>query len=300
MRIIIPVDGSEHSRRALEFIASRTSFLKNDPVVELVNVQQSVPANLINVFDLEAVRSAGELAAAKIFDQTLSGIDFHGFEPSERVLHGDPRKEIAAEADRVPTELILMGSRGLNPLKGFIMGSVSNGVLSQTRTPVLLVRSDTPIPPVESLRVGIAADGSEYGLAAVEYVLTNAEFFGKNVTFEILHATVDYHDMVANQIYVMDAVGAFSTQEEFEKEQQKVFDEATEPAVELFETAGLKAQARRLIGEPADAIARYAQENLDLLVMGSHGRGNFTAAVMGSTAMHVAAAANLPLLIIRK
>ena len=34
--------------------------------------------------------------------------------------------------------------------------------------------------------------------------------------------------------------------------------------------------------------------------MGSHGRGNFTAAVMGSTAMKIAATSTVPILVVRK
>ncbi len=48
------------------------------------------------------------------------------------------------------------------------------------------------------------------------------------------------------------------------------------------------------------AIAEYADKNLDMLVMGSHGRGNFSSAVMGSTAMHIAAETKAPILIVRK
>ena len=56
----------------------------------------------------------------------------------------------------------------------------------------------------------------------------------------------------------------------------------------------------RLVGNPGDAIARYAnKEKLDLVVMGSHGFTNFKSAVLGSVATRVAAEAECPILIIR-
>lgn len=45
---------------------------------------------------------------------------------------------IAQEADKLPADLIVMGSRGLTALKGLIMGSVTTGVLARTKCPVLL------------------------------------------------------------------------------------------------------------------------------------------------------------------
>jgi nucleotide-binding universal stress UspA family protein len=48
------------------------------------------------------------------------------------------------------------------------------------------------------------------------------------------------------------------------------------------------------------AIAAYARRRrLDVLVMGSHGRGAFKSLVLGSVAMRVAARCELPLLIVR-
>ena len=48
------------------------------------------------------------------------------------------------------------------------------------------------------------------------------------------------------------------------------------------------------------AIAEYAKSELDILVIGSHGYGNFKSAVLGSTAMHIAAECKVPLLVVRR
>ena len=39
MRILVPVDGSENSMHAVEFIASRTTLLGSNPEIEVLNVQ---------------------------------------------------------------------------------------------------------------------------------------------------------------------------------------------------------------------------------------------------------------------
>ena len=63
--------------------------------------------------------------------------------------------------------------------------------------------------------------------------------------------------------------------------------------------AGVTLGTKLLFGEAGEVIPAYANESLDLVVMGSHGYGNFTAAVLGSTAMKIASSCELPILIVR-
>ena len=83
--------------------------------------------------------------------------------------------------------------------------------------------------------------------------------------------------------------------------QKEKFAIATEPTKPLFEKAGINAKEVLLIGNPGEEIGQYAaSSNLDVLVLGSHGYGRFMSAVMGSTAMRIAHASNVPLLIVRQ
>ena len=88
--------------------------------------------------------------------------------------------------------------------------------------------------------------------------------------------------------------------EELTESQRKEFREAAAPVVECFKKAGVTLGTKLLFGEAGEVIPAYANESLDLIIMGSHGYGNFTAAVMGSTAMHLAARSEKPILVIRK
>jgi nucleotide-binding universal stress UspA family protein len=71
------------------------------------------------------------------------------------------------------------------------------------------------------------------------------------------------------------------------------------PVLATLRDAGFDAKAVKRTGDAAEAIAAYAGENADLIVMGSHGWGKFKSAVLGSTAAKVGAATELPILIIR-
>jgi nucleotide-binding universal stress UspA family protein len=58
----------------------------------------------------------------------------------ERVLEGDPAKNICRAAEVEKCDLIVMGSRGFSDFEGLFMGSVSHKVLRAAPCPVLTVR----------------------------------------------------------------------------------------------------------------------------------------------------------------
>lgn len=296
MRILVPVDESQHSRRVVEFISHRETLLGTNPEIELVNVQYSVPEAIIDLFAMEAVKHFYREEGKRVFDQLDPG-ELRRRGVTERVLYGVAGKALAEEAKIFNADLIVMGTRGLNPMRGLLLGSVSNDLLARTRVPMLLLRDKTP-PLTDKLRVGIFVDGSEYGTAAADFVLAHRELFGRESEFTIVHAAEPVpFPMGPNGVNpIMPAL----SRGEIETEQRRAFEEAVRPVVEPFEVAGVEVRTELLLGNPDEKLAEYANANLDLVVMGSHGYGNFTAAVLGSTAMHIAASTEVPLLVIRK
>lgn len=296
MRILVPVDESQDSRRVVEFISHRETLLGTNPEIELVNVQYSVPEAIIDLFAMEAVKHFYREEGKRVFDQLDPG-ELRRRGVTERVLYGVAGKALAEEAKIFNADLIVMGTRGLNPMRGLLLGSVSNDLLARTRVPMLLLRDKTP-PLTDKLRVGIFVDGSEYGTAAADFVLAHRELFGRESEFTIVHAAEPVpFPMGPNGVNpIMPAL----SRGEIEAEQRRAFDEAVRPVVEPFEVAGVEVRTELLLGNPDEKLAEYANANLDLVVMGSHGYGNFTAAVLGSTAMHIAASTEVPLLVIRK
>jgi nucleotide-binding universal stress UspA family protein len=57
-----------------------------------------------------------------------------------RVLLGDPAPTIAAAAKELGCDEIVMGTRGLNPVVGVVLGSVATRVVHLTDLPVTLVK----------------------------------------------------------------------------------------------------------------------------------------------------------------
>lgn len=297
MKILLPIDGSEYSKNAIDFVASRTTVLGNNPTIELLNIQVPLPARASRLVGREALDRYYEEEADKVFTSARKVLKRDNITVTESYRIGAPDEMIAQEADKLPADLIVMGSRGLTALKGLIMGSVTTGVLARTKCPVLLLRGKEA-PLTDALRVGIAVDGSKYGMAAVNHVLKGIDFFGKGAQFYLINVVNDYAGAVMPDMAGM-ALPALSESEVLEL-QKKEFAETVDPLRPLFEKAGLKPTEVCLVGNPSDEIAAFAKKNkLDLIVMGSHGYTRFKSAVMGSTATHIAAEGNVPLLIIR-
>jgi len=139
-RILIATDFSESAHEALEFgldLAAEqdaTAFIVHVapavdvmPYANLGYVGPAVPHEF-SVDDRESLQEVAELAAEK-------DVEF------EMVLRkGKPADEIVTYADTIDADLIVVGSRGHGAIANALIGSVSRGVLHESRRPVLIVR----------------------------------------------------------------------------------------------------------------------------------------------------------------
>jgi nucleotide-binding universal stress UspA family protein len=141
--ILVPWDGSVHSRRALDFLIKR---LKEQAPAEvhLLNVQHRAPVlermsggRPSELHDLEA--PAVE-AGRKLLGDAVSTLAAAGVPHVARVVVGDPAHEIVEYANKHHCEGIVMGTRGLGTVATLVLGSVAHKVLHQTQTPVTLVK----------------------------------------------------------------------------------------------------------------------------------------------------------------
>ena len=177
MRILCAVDGSECSQwgvRALEAIAGRApeavtllhvidpSVLRggrgSNPVAEKRGRAAMEKAGGI------LLRQAERLARAALGQAATGSVTvFH------RVLaHGPLARTVVRQARRLKADLILIGSRGLSDIRGFLLGSISRQVASIAPCSVLVVKQ--PLPQLT--RVLLAVDDSKHSRAAARFLRT--------------------------------------------------------------------------------------------------------------------------------
>jgi nucleotide-binding universal stress UspA family protein len=298
MKILIPLDGSDHSNAALAFVASRSTLIGRQPHIDLLNVQLPIPPSPSRLLGRDAVRSFHRMEATAVLQPALVRLKKAGITARAKHVVGTPGPAIGRTADKDGADLIVMGSRGRTAFKGLLFGSVTQAVLANCKRPLLLLR--TPKAPTrDSLTVGIAVDGSRYGLAAARFVARHRDLFGKAPTLRLIHVVPDMFTLVMPGL--ADAPMPVFSADQFLASQKAGFDKAVTPARKLLAKAGLEASEVCLVGNrPGDEIARYAtRSRLDVLVMGSHGHSALQAVTLGSVATSVAARCRTPLLLVR-
>jgi nucleotide-binding universal stress UspA family protein len=142
--ILVPVDGSDHSKKALDFAAELAAEL--GAKLSLLNVVQSLPHDRTLVLGAAAITvhmSPEELkdVGAKVLDAAKAQAEEDGVKQVDTaVVLGDPAYEIVEKAKALDAYMVVLGSRGLSDLAGLFMGSVSHKVLHLAPCTCVVVR----------------------------------------------------------------------------------------------------------------------------------------------------------------
>lgn len=138
-RVLVAIDGSEHSyaalRRALEVL--KLTPLTQVAIIEVVPPVDPSIEYLPWVSPAQLEEAARKRAQANL-DRALAILKEAGIEGKPLIRVGNPAEEIVAAAKEGNYELIVMGRRGTNPLKELLLGGVSQRVLHLTECPVFL------------------------------------------------------------------------------------------------------------------------------------------------------------------
>lgn len=144
-RIVVGVDGSEDSRRALAW-ALDEARVRHAPVT-VVNGWEPPPVGMIGLAAVPADEETGEAEARRLIEDSLAAVDTGGLEDAIEVrpVKGAPAAAVldAAEA----ATLVVVGSRGLGGFKGLLLGSVSQHVIHHAGCPVVVVPSARRVRP---------------------------------------------------------------------------------------------------------------------------------------------------------
>lgn len=138
--ILVATDGSPSAREAVRF--GLDLAVEHTAAVTFVSV-----APALDVIPSGGLCFAGarphELTEAdrEPLDDALELAEEAGVPARMKLLRGDAADEIVAYADSIDADLIVVGSRGHGALASALLGSVSGGVLSESRRPVLVVRT---------------------------------------------------------------------------------------------------------------------------------------------------------------
>lgn len=141
MKILLPVDGSEHALRAARHVAAMREYLAGPPTVLLLNVQPPVASGLVRRFlSQEALDGYYREESQGALEPAQAVLAAAGVQVESHVVVGEVAATVAEFANSHGCDQIVMGTRGLGGVKGALLGSVASEVLHLTDRPVLLVK----------------------------------------------------------------------------------------------------------------------------------------------------------------
>lgn len=287
MRILLAVDGSEHSYEALRALAH---FAPTDQVIVLHALDVLLPAYPMVmpevVRDLREVverqlREEGE----RLLDRVTAMPPLTAGNVSRRIENGSPAELIVTIAEEERVDLIALGARGVGAVHELMLGSVSHRVLTHAPCPTLIVKA-----PMRALRrVLLPVQGGEDAEAAVKFLTTKP--FRKPVEVTVLTVVP-----LGQQMWP-EGVGNIEGFRETALAGARSFVGEVASRLSAF---GYSATGVARIGFPSMEIIHEAMvTNSDLILMGCRGRKGFSRFLMGSVSHAVVHRATRPLLVLR-
>lgn len=135
--VLVPVDGSRESLRALAHACHRVRARRSGSVIA-INVQPAMPAS--RFAPAADIKDHQLRMSREVFDKVDRVARRAGQVVDKRMLVGLPAVQILQAAQRMKAGEIVMGTRGRGQIGGLLLGSVAMKVVQLAKVPVTLVR----------------------------------------------------------------------------------------------------------------------------------------------------------------
>ncbi|HEY8025441.1 MAG TPA: universal stress protein [Burkholderiaceae bacterium] len=139
-KILVPLDGSDNSRRALLFAIG---LAQDNPLIELLllNVQPSIESALVREFiSTELINKHYYEQGMKILAPAETLASEAGVRFAAKTMAGAPAHIIADCVKQEDCDHIVMGTRGMGTLESIVLGSVASKTIHLAAVPVTVVK----------------------------------------------------------------------------------------------------------------------------------------------------------------
>jgi nucleotide-binding universal stress UspA family protein len=208
-----------------------------------------------------------------------------------QVQIGATARLIIDAADPAQVDLIALGTRGINPLRGLLVGSVALRVAQASRVPVWLASAQARAPAAlgQRLRLVVAVDGSAEATHAAVWAARIAPRFGE-VTLDL----VSVQPALAPMAHLL-AGGA----QPADHWSRRIGEAALDAACDALGAAPPPVTRSLRIGDALDEITRHADEvDADAIVVGPRGLGAIGQALLGSVSSGLLQTSNRPVIVV--
>jgi nucleotide-binding universal stress UspA family protein len=292
--IVIPVDGSSFSERAIPYAAAITRRASARLHVVLVHTPISLyAADLPGTPISQRWEDQHREAEARYLDELAGRLRDSGIEVIAEGRDGDPAHELVA-ATKSKADLLVMATHGRAGLERAWLGSVADEVIRHVGVPVLTIRpAEESAPPEDPTfqHLLLATDGSEPAEAAASQAVELARLFDARMT---LLTVVSVPAGLSSPYIPHAALIDRETTEERDEQARRYLDELAARLAEDVEV-----DARVTLGyHPARGILdAIDQLGCDLVALGTHRRTRLARIVLGSVADKIVRASPVPVLV---
>lgn len=282
-RILFPTDFSSHARHTLECFLG----LKEVGVEEII---------LITVIDDRGVEYpvAQDIAVEveKKLEEIRAKVEKDGFNVRAVIKKGSPYLEILKAAEEEEVTMIALGSHGKSPLEEVLLGSVSERVVREAGVPVLIVRYRL----LEG-EEGVALERiSENTFRKILYP-TDFSACSENT----LKYIKELRTVGAEEVVVVHTIDERHITRESLEDVRIGRRHSLERIKEELERWGYKVKVSLSTGVPLASILDIAEEeDVSIIVLGSHGKGLVKEMLLGSVSENVVRMARRPVLVIHE
>jgi nucleotide-binding universal stress UspA family protein len=286
-RIVVGVDGSEQSGKALDWAVARA--LLGGEQLELVHAYMLIP-------ELDFYGYTG-LAASQPVDWLIEFSE-HVLEAAETHVHdlapdltctltskiGQPAHVL--EAASAGADALVVGRRGLGGAASALMGSVSNRLTTMVQCPLVVV-GEGELPTTGPIVVGV--DASEFGTNALRYAVAEAHVRQTSVR------AVTAYDVVSPG-FQADPELVARMHADVEAEAADTITQALDE-VQGTDTPSVSVDRVAMEGRAAEAILGHA-DDAQLIVVGTHGKGLVRRVLLGSVSRQILNDADRPVAVV--
>ena len=274
MKTLLAVDGSDNSYEAVHALKyfSRAEQLT---LLHALNVPRPAYPMLLPELAAEQYKTFEQIMredGERLLDRIQSLLPMHAGPSTRHLRIGSPAQVIVSMAEEQKADLIVMGARGLGPIKEWLLGSVSHRVLTLASCATLIVNG-----PVKAMKqILLPLEGLSDAEAAIRFLQLKPFHEAVDVTLlTILTSTEPPRPG--------DAAAAAAATEKLEEKAAYI-----EGVAERLRAIGYEAHGVAVVGTPSSMILQEATTpQSDLILMGTRGRQGMTRFLLGSVSHEV-------------
>lgn len=140
MKIVLPVDGSEYTKRMLSYIAAHDELLGSGHEYVVFTAVPPIPPHAAGYLDRQVLEGYYRDGAEQVLEPVRAFVKQKGWDVRFAHATGHAADAISTFIAAEKPDLVVMGTHGHSALGSVVLGSVATGVIARSKVPVLLIR----------------------------------------------------------------------------------------------------------------------------------------------------------------